>query len=309
MSAVTAELVGVLPVVQTPFDAADDIDLDALAAEIDWILGRGVRGITVGMVSEILRLSIAERRRLTEAVCQAARPRNATVVIACGTESTRTAVDLATHAAASGATAVMAAPPATIAVDDDALFGYFAEIVEQSTIPLVVQDASGYVGRPLSMTLQVRLLEAFGDTVYFKPEAPPIGQRLSQLRDCTDGRARIFEGTGGAALVDSFRRGVVGTMPGAEVCWAVQALWTALTAGDWETAYRISGPLTSLVSLQSGLDGFVLVEKHLLVRQGVLPSPRARGPLSFRLDPETADEVDRLCDLLSTVVDSIGSTT
>jgi 4-hydroxy-tetrahydrodipicolinate synthase len=46
------------------------------------------------------------------------------------------------------------------------------------------------------------------------------------------------------------------------------------------------------------LDAFIAVEKHLLHRQGVFPSTRVRGPVGFRLDAETAAEVDRLFDLV-----------
>jgi 4-hydroxy-tetrahydrodipicolinate synthase len=310
---------GVLPVVQTPFRSSGEIDFESLRSEVGWILDQGVSGVTVGMVSEILRLSTGERLELAEAVCDAVRghrppsgaaqiggPKSA--VIACGAESTRSAVDLAVHAAKIGADAVMATPPMTVALDDDALWVYYSEIIQRAAIPLVVQDASGYVGQPLSIDLQVRLLEAYGDMIYFKPEAPPIGLRLSRLRDATGGQARIFEGSAGAALVDSYRRGIVGSMPGAEVCWAVQALWRALEAQDWSAAYALSGPLLGLVMLQPGLDGYIAVEKHLLVRQGVLSSARSRGPQAFRLDPETVGEVDRLYDLLRAATDQVSAT-
>ena len=45
----------------------------------------------------------------------------------------------------------------------------------------------------------------------FKPEATPIGPRLSELRDTTGGRAKIFEGTGGLALSED---GCETTVPG-----------------------------------------------------------------------------------------------
>ncbi len=292
-------LAGVLPVVQTPFTADGDIDLPALGAEIEWVLDQGVAGITTGMVSEILRLTESERRTLAEAVVAGASRRGAVSVIACGAESTRTAVSHARHAEQLGATAVMAIPPVTVALSDDAMFGYYAAIAESVGIGLIVQDASGYIGRSLSIGMQARLLDTFGEQIAFKPEADPIGPRLTLLRDATDGRARAFEGSGGAALVDSFRRGVVGTMPGSEVCWAIQAMWDALQAGDWDTAYAISGPLNQLVSLETSIDIYVAIEKHLLSRQGVLPSTAQRSPLQLELDRETREEVDRLFDRIS----------
>ena len=41
-------------------------------------------------------------------------------------------------------------------------------------------------------------------------EAAILATRLSLLRDATNGQAAVFEGSGGIALVDSFRRGIVG---------------------------------------------------------------------------------------------------
>lgn len=293
---------GVLPVLQTPYLDSGGIDAATLRREVEWVLDSGAHGVTTGMVSEILRLSSSERFQLTELVCDAAQARSAPAVISCGAESTRTAVEYAVRAASMGAAAVMANPPVTVAPSDDDLLGYYSEIIEQAGVPVIVQDASGYVGRPLSIDLQVRLLQTYGDLVYFKPEAQPIGPRLSELRDATAGQARIFEGSGGGALLDSYRRSVVGTMPGAEVCWAIRALWDVLELKDWDAAYRISGPLGALVALQVGIDGFVAVEKHLLVRQGVFTSTAARGPKSFTLDVETVDEVNRLFDLLRDTV-------
>jgi Dihydrodipicolinate synthase/N-acetylneuraminate lyase len=298
-------LSGVLPVLQTPFSADGAIEAAALVREVDWVLEQGVAGVTTGMVSELLRLTADERRRLSELVVAAVDGRGLTV-ISCGAESTRTSVQLAQHAAETGATAVMVNPPLTSAATDQELADHFSAIVESVEIPVVVQDASGYVGRPLSLELQLNLLDQHPDQLYFKPEASPIGQRLSQLRDLTGGRARILEGTGGAALLDSFRRGIVGTMPGAEVCWGVQRLWECLQAGDWEHAYRLSGILNMMIGMQESLDAFVAVEKHLLVRQGVFGTTAVRGPASFVLDAETAAEIDRLADQLRLAVGTRG---
>lgn len=295
-------LAGVLPVVQTPFTADGSIDVAALRHELHWILDQGCHGVTTGMVSEILRLTAAECEQLAEVVCEVTRARGALAVISCGAESTHGAVAAARHAERVGADAVMAIPPITVHLDDEELFRYYAAIVEAVTVGVVVQDASGYIGRSLSIELQMRLLEAYGDQVYFKPEAAPIGPRLTMLREATQGDARVFEGTGGAALIDSYRRGIVGTMPGSELCWAIVRMWDLVEAGDFEGAYAISGPLSSLIGLQTTIDVFVSVEKHLLHRQGVLPSTTMRAPHGFALDDETRAEVDRLFDQIRALV-------
>ena len=301
MSSKEQSLGGVLPVIQTVFDENERIDIAGLDQELDWIAAQGADGLVTGMVSELIRLTESERQLLTEVVTSAARRHGILSVISCGAESTVTAVAHAEHAARHGANGVMAAPPLTVALSDDGIFEYYAALAKSTHLPIVVQDASGYVGQSLSIAVQVRLLDTFGEQVYFKPEASPIGLRLTQLRDATSGHARVFEGSGGAALIDSYRRGIVGTMPGSEVCWAIRRLWDSATAGNWQAAYEISGPLNSLISLQTTIDSYVAVEKHLLARQGVIQSEHVRGPVGIRLDDETLAEVDRLFEHLEIV--------
>jgi dihydrodipicolinate synthase/N-acetylneuraminate lyase len=288
---------GVLTVFQTPFDDDGSPDFATLAREIDWLFGQGADGVVFGMVSELLRLSSEERDAVAAEACRAVAGRGP-CVIGVGAESTNVAIRHALSAQVSGADAVMATPPALHPVPEGELLRYFTAIASAIDVPLIVQDASGYVGTPLSVSLQATLQEELGERVMFKPESPPIGARLSELLDATDGKARVFEGNGGLHLIDSYRRGVVGTMPAGEVVWAVAALWRALSAGDFGTAYRIGGPLALLVSMQTSLDSYVAVEKYLLAKQGVLPSRTVRGPVGRALDPATCQEIDRLFDLL-----------
>lgn len=288
---------GILPVFQTPYHDDESIDFDTLEREIHWLYDCGADGIVMAMVSEVLRMSTDERRRLAEFVCQVGRQRGV-VVVSVGAESSRAAEELAQHAQQAGADAVMAIPPVSIALDDSQLLRYYTRILEAADIPVIVQDAAGYVGRPLSIALQAQILAEFGDRVLFKPEAVPIGPRLSALRDATGGQAKVFEGTGGIALVDSFRRGIVGTMPGADLIDAVVALWKALEQGDDGRAYELSLPLSALIAVQNSLDAFLAVEKYLLVKRGIFKNAIVRGPVGYTLDRETAKEVDRLFELL-----------
>lgn len=290
------KLRGVLPVFQTPWLPDEKLDLDTLGREIDWLYDCGAHGIVMAMVSETLRLDSEERDQLATAACRFSNGRGA-VVISVGAESSKTAERHARHAESVGADAVMAIPPVSIGIGEPELLSYYTRIIQSIQIPVIVQDASGYVGKPMPIAMQARLLDEFGpERVQYKPEASPIGPKLSELRDATQGRARVFEGTGGIALVDSFKRGIVGTMPGADLIRGLVPLWRALEAGDTEKADRIHGPLSALISMQTSLDGFLAVEKHLLVRQGIFKNTLVRGPVGFRLDEETRREVDRQFD-------------
>jgi len=297
-------LAGVLPIVHVPFDARDQIDATDLGREIDWIFATGADGLGTGMVSEILRLSNAERTALAEHLVAFAAGRGP-VFMSVGAESGAIARQHAQAAERAGCAAVMAVPPMTVRLPATAVVDYFREIAESVALPLIVQDASGYVGQPIPHSASVELLDRYGpDKILFKPEAAPLGPNLSALRDATGGRARIFEGSGGILLVDSHRRGLVGTMPGADLLDGVVALWQALEAGDDEAIYSIALPLSAIVALQmqAGLDGFLAIEKYLLVKRGLFASDRRRGPVGWSLDDETAREVDRLFERLSEAI-------
>ncbi len=290
------QLAGVLPVFQTPWLDDETLDLETLEREIAWLYDCGAHGIVMAMVSETLRLDSEEREQLAAAACRFGKERGV-VVISVGAESSKTAERYARHAETVGADAVMAIPPVSIGIGESELLAYYTRIIQAIRIPVIVQDASGYVGKPMPIAMQAKLLEEFGpERVHYKPEASPIGPKLSELRDATQGRARVFEGTGGIALVDSFKRGVVGTMPGADLIRGLVPLWNALKSGDADKADRIHGPLAALISMQTSLDGFLAVEKHLLVRQGIFKNTLVRGPVGFRLDDETKSEVDRQFD-------------
>jgi dihydrodipicolinate synthase/N-acetylneuraminate lyase len=292
---------GVLPVFQTPFNDDDSIDRATLEKELGWVFDQGSDGIVFAMVSEVLRLSEEERLSVAELACRVGRDRGV-VVISAGAESTYNAIRFAIHAEDHGATAIMAIPPLATDPPEEEIFGYYGALVATTTVPVIVQDASGYVGHPISIATQARLSDEFGDRIMFKPEAPPIGQRLSELREATRGNARVFEGTGGIALVDNHRRGIVGTMPGADLCWALVALWRALEDGQADRADSLHGPLAALVALATNLDAFLDIEKYLLHRQGIFKNTRVRGPVAFHLDADTIREVDRRVDQLREIV-------
>jgi len=303
---VTKSLQGVLPIVHTPFTSDDQIDLNQLRREIDWAFATGADGLGSGMVSETFRLTFAERSELTERMAEFADGRGP-VFAAVGAESARQAVEFSQMAHRAGCDAVMAVPPLTSRLSPEMMFGYFRAIAEATDLPVIVQDASGYVGQSIPLGVCIQLLDLYGEQkILFKPEASPIGSNLSALREASQGRARIYEGSGGILLVDSYRRGIQGTMPGMDLLDGIIALWRALQQEDDDRAYAIWYPICGIVALQlqAGLDGFLAIEKYLMVQRGLFTSAARRRPYSWDLDVETQLEVDRLFQRLQNLLRS-----
>ena len=297
------KLTGVFNVLQTPLTETDEIDEAVFAREIEWLLECGVDGAVLAMVSEVLRFSAEDRRKQWQLVLKIIDGR-IPVVASVGAESTYIATSLAKWAEIDGAAAVMATPPSAFATLSNEIKDYYVAIIESVKIPVIVQDASNYLGQPLDISLYVDLIDKYGaERVQFKPEAKPVKERLEMLRDASGGRALVFEGQGGVDLLDTYPIGIVGTMPGAEVPWALVALFKALKEDNWDRARSIHTPLAKLISYQTTLDAYVAVEKYLLVKQGIFTSARQRGPVGFILTNEMKLEIDVAFDQLKAAVD------
>jgi 4-hydroxy-tetrahydrodipicolinate synthase len=296
------KLEGLFNVLSTPLNEDHEIDLEIFEREIEWLIKCGMDGAVLAMVSEVMRLSAEERRQQWQIVVKQVRGR-IPVVASVGAESTHIATSLARFAEADGVSALMATPPTSFPATNEEVFAYYTAIIESVKIPVIVQDASNYMGQPLEMSLYAQLLEKYGnDRVQFKPEAKPVKERMRQLQEVAKGKAKVFEGQSGTDLLDTFPLGLVGTMPGSEVPWAIVALWNALKEDNWDFARRIHEGILSLMKFQPTLDAYVAVEKYILVKQGIFTSTRQRGPVGTHLSDADKKGVDSCFDALKATV-------
>ena len=294
---------GVLPVLHMPFREDDTIDFDILGREVDFVLGAGSDGVVLALASELLRLTMNERLEVTRQLPMMTDVRG-TVTISVGAETAKEAVIYAEAAEKAGADAVMAIPPVAVSLPELKMYDYYKAIHDAISIPLVVQNASGYLGHSLSVEMEARLRHDLGERIYFKPEAPPLGPNLMRLQELLDNEGVVFEGSGGLALIDSYRRGISGTMPGSDLIRGIVEIWRALESGDDARVYEVYFPLAAIVILQSAsFDAYLAIEKYLLVRQGVFENKLLRQPAAYEIDSHTAAEVDRLFAYLEAALD------
>ena len=69
----------------------------------------------------------------------------------------------------------MAIPPISRALGESELRAYFTALFDEVSIPVMIQDASSYVGNPMSIEFQASLFGDYGDRVLFKPEGHSLG--------------------------------------------------------------------------------------------------------------------------------------
>jgi 4-hydroxy-tetrahydrodipicolinate synthase len=161
--ATTSPLSGVLVALVTPFTPdGSEIDETNLQSQVDRLVAAGVHGLVPGgSTGEFTALTLAERKRLTEACVKAADGR-VPVVAGTGALSTAEAVDLSTHAAQVGADALMVVPPFYDAPSLAEVKSHLAAITRASGLPVVYYNIPAASGVSLTAAEIASLAEVEG---------------------------------------------------------------------------------------------------------------------------------------------------
>jgi 4-hydroxy-tetrahydrodipicolinate synthase len=142
---------GVLPALITPFtEDGGAIDTQALAANVERLIGAGVGGLVPGgSTGEFTTLTHAERRQLTEATVEAAAGR-VPVVAGTGALSTRETVELSRAAEQAGAAAVMVVPPFYDPLPWRELLAHYTAVADAIEIPIMYYNLPSATGVTLT---------------------------------------------------------------------------------------------------------------------------------------------------------------
>ena len=166
----------------TPFDAKGEISLAATRNFVQYQYTKGVRSLYVcGSTGEGFLLSIPERKKILEAVVSAA-PEDMTIIVHVGTAATREAVDLAAHAAETGAHATSAVPCVYYRPGEESIYRHWTAITEAADLPFFIYNIPQLTEYSLSMPMFRRMLqnervagikcssESVQDIMHFKEE-------------------------------------------------------------------------------------------------------------------------------------------
>src|SRR5512146_1010928 len=285
---------GVYPILATPFDDREHLDLESFGRIVRFMADIGVDGVTIlGVLGESGRLVDSERERLIQCAVAAAGGRIPVIVGTShkGTMATRT---LSRMAESLGAAAVMVTPSREPVPGDDRVFEYFRRAVEGISIPVVVQDhpASTEVHMPVELLL--RIVKEIPGVACIKEEAPPTPTRIAALnRGMTDFRVPILTGLGALYGLFDLECGSSGFMTGFAFPEVLIALVKAVREnrmGDAWDLYRRFLPLI-VFQQQPG----VAVRKEILRMRGLIASGRVRHP-GPGLDPAAAVQLRALLD-------------
>ena len=291
------QIVGLVPVLATPFESDASLDLASLRSLVEFELASGADGVGLfGTASETFALSRAERLSILKEVNGVV---NGEVLLVLGVNGTSTVTALEQvkeFSACEGAT-LMVMPSASSTLSPAQLFEYYGALAEEALThgqEIMVQDAPLTSGVVLS-TDTIAALSVIPGVTSIKVEAPPTVPKIEAI---LDGAAtiRVLGGQNALFVLDEYSTGAVGTMPACEFTDQLRPIldnWAAGRVVEARAAFTLLLPLI-VHGLQSGYAW--AVHKEVLVKRGIiasgtvrLPARRMTAALRKNLDAVMAD--------------------
>jgi dihydrodipicolinate synthase/N-acetylneuraminate lyase len=204
---------GIIPILNTPFDAQGRIDVDSLERALEQHIADGITGCIVPAVaSEVQKLNNAERAQLIETSVAVAAGR-IPVIGGASSETADDVVRLARHAQNAGCSAVLVQVPQQLYADSKAIRRFVGTIVEHGEIErLILQDLE-WNGPGMAVDQIATLHHEVPALVGIKIETVPAGTKYSQVIEVTEGTLPVLGGWGLPQMIEGLDRGVYAFTP------------------------------------------------------------------------------------------------
>lgn len=280
---------GVFTICPTPFDDALRVDADSIRTLVDFLLETGVTGLAIlGFLGELHKLSNDERRLVLETFVKHTDGR-VPVWVGVRAHGIAGAIEQAREAQELGASAVFAAPLDN--ASDALLFDYYKAVADAVKIPVVIHDFPDSFGTEIRPEVVARLGRE-GGVHMIKMEEPPVGQKISRIRELVpDADMAIFGGLGGVYFLEELQRGAVGTMTGFAFPEILVAIYERYASGDHAGAAAIFDRYCPLIRYEFQPKIGLALRKYVYQRRGAIKSHALRAP-AMRIDPVTAAELE-----------------
>jgi dihydrodipicolinate synthase/N-acetylneuraminate lyase len=269
-------LMGVLPIIPTPFDASGCADAGGVASLVEYAIRSGASAVVFpGVASEDVYLSPDERSTCLSAAYAAAKSR-VPVVAGINSADPDEMIALARSASDLGADAIMAmAIPAM-----DGCYALWFQRIAKATggLPIILQNLFRPRGADLSAEEMLQLARDVPAIRYVKEEGVPSGPKVSELvAGCGPDLDAVIGGGGGRYLFEELERGAVATMPALDLVEVHVALVKAYAEGRREAALQLYERTLPLLLIQTPYR--MRMTKLILAFRGLIATDIVREPL------------------------------
>jgi 4-hydroxy-tetrahydrodipicolinate synthase len=291
------ELRGCGTALVTPFRPDTTIDVEALAALVEWQIASGIQFLVAcGTTAETPSLSDREALDVIRVVVRVAAGR-VPVVAGCTHNATREAVERAKATAAiRGVNAILTANPYYNKPTQEGQYQHFRAVAESVPLPVVIYNIPGRTAANLEPATLARLAQACPNLCAVKESSGNL-QQITELVHLLHGtNVRVLAGDDNIALA-AIAVGAVGLVSVAsnEIPAEMQQMISAALGNDWEAARALQRKYYPLL-LANFWETSPGPVKHVLARIGRI-APVWRLPMV----PPSASVAARLDVLIASL--------
>ncbi len=266
---------GIVTVLNTPFDHNDQVDLVALARNVEEALLAGVAGFLVpAMASEVGKLSHAEKFDMVGQVLQTVDGK-VPVFVGTAAGSVDDSAKLMKSYLEIGCRNVLVQLPFS---NDRQFKKDFYQLADLGPEVIMLQDwdASGY-GLPDDLIMD--LFETVPAFRCLKVETVPAGIKYSKILKLSQGRLHVSGGWAVSQMPEGLHRGVHAFMP-TGMHWIYTAIYRKFLQGKEEHAVKLFNEILPVLAFSNQhLDISIHFFKRLIWKQGIYATPFVREPI------------------------------
>ena len=287
------KITGIVPVLPTPFDPQEQLDLDSLEGLVRFCAKKGFSAVCLpAYAGEFYKLSELERGMVIDAAVEAAggeiqvmAQSNHYAGIHAGT--------IASTNQERGADVISVAVPRMFDISEADVYQFVADVAGLTSLPVLVQDFNPG-GPTMSAETAKRIHADFPNFLYLKLEQPLMAPRVAEILETTNGGVQVLEGWGGMYLLEGIAAGICGAMPALGVADILQQVYDLAVGDDRDSAMDLFQQVLPYLafSLQN-MELLLQMEKKLLVRRGLIQHDTVRQA-TLTLDAHTDQYVDYL---------------
>ncbi|MHB2166928.1 dihydrodipicolinate synthase family protein [Alsobacter sp. R-9] len=297
---------GVYPILYAFFTPEGRLDHAAMRLQVEHCIAAGAHGIAVlGLVTEVHRLTTAERREVVEVVGAAIGGR-VPFAVTVAEQDPEAQIAFARMARGHGADWVILQPPPGKGHDEATLHRHFGAIADGLDMPVAIQNNPVNLDSSLSPDGLATLVRRHANITLLKAEGWSVD--IARVLETLEGTVDAFGGHGGLEFISLLRSGGAGLIPAPDCLAAQVAVFEGLTSGNPE-AVALAGELHRellplIVFMTRGVPGILCYGKRVMARrlglEAVHDRPGSLAPTAFGLaeSARLMDDVRRAEDTL-----------
>ena len=277
---------GVFPALLTPMAADETINLPALRAQVDRLIGAGVHGLFIlGTNSEFYALSYEEKTAIARVVVEQC---NGRVPVCAGTGcvSTRDTIELSRTVSRIGVDAIAVVTPYYVSVSEDELCAHYRDVAMSVSLPVLLYNIPARAGNSISARA-VASLSQIEHIVGIKDTSGDFNNTLAYI-EAAGPEFSVFAGNDSLILWTLLAGGAGGISGLANVVpEVIVALYERWKAGDMVGAARAQNAIRPLrACLRMGNPNSIIKRAANLAGQSVGPARRPASGADERIDAE-----------------------